>query len=251
MNRIIVNRNRIDNYKDDEIEINNNKIWFYKDNKYEFEYIDCDDVRLEFMIDNAKIEILDYSSDNYLKIKNIYNIDNGSLRIDKFYNNKKVDEEIDFNLMQDGDRVDYNFATISLGEENYIINVNHNNKNTISNIDNRSVALKNSKINYTINSRVLKDCVKSMLDQNTRIITLDECEAKISPNMFIDLDDVIAKHGSVIGTFKEDQVFYLMSKGISYNDTVKLLIKGYLLSKIKVNVDIRMKIMDIIDRYWR
>lgn len=251
MNRIIVNRNRIDNYKDDEIEINNNKIWFYKDNKYEFEYIDCDDVRLEFMIDNAKIEILDYSSDNYLKIKNIYNIDNGSLRIDKFYNNKQVDEEIDFNLMQDGDRIDYNFATISLGEENYIINVNHNNKNTISNIDNRSVALKNSKINYTINSRVLKDCVKSMLDQNTRIITLDECEAKISPNMFIDLDDVIAKHGSVIGTFKEDQVFYLMSKGISYNDTVKLLIKGYLLSKIRVNVDIRMKIMDIIDRYWR
>lgn len=251
MNKIIVNRNIIDNYKDDEIEINNNKIWFYKDNKYEFEYIDCDDVRLEFMIDNAKIEILDYSSDNYLKIKNIYNIDNGSLRIDKFYNNKQVDEEIDFNLMQDGDRIDYNFATISLGEENYIINVNHNNKNTISNIDNRSVALKNSKINYTINSRVLKDCVKSMLDQNTRIITLDECEAKISPNMFIDLDDVIAKHGSVIGTFKEDQVFYLMSKGISYNDTVKLLIKGYLLSKIRVNVDIRMKIMDIIDRYWR
>lgn len=251
MNRIIVNRNRIDNYKDDEIEINNNKIWFYKDNKYEFEYIDCDDVRLEFMIDNAKIEILDYSSDNYLKIKNIYNIDNGSLRIDKFYNNKQVNEEIDFNLMQDGDRIDYNFATISLGEENYIINVNHNNKNTISNIDNRSVALKNSKINYTINSRVLKDCVKSMLDQNTRIITLDECEAKISPNMFIDLDDVIAKHGSVIGTFKEDQVFYLMSKGISYNDTVKLLIKGYLLSKIRVNVDIRMKIMEIIDRYWR
>ena len=251
MNRIIVNRNRINNYKDDEIEINNNKIWFYKDNKYEMEYIDCDDVRLEFMIDNVKIEILDYSSDNYLKIKNIYNIDNGSLRIDKFYNNKMVDEEIDFNLMQDGDRVDYNFATISLGEENYIINVNHNNKNTISNIDNRSVALKNSKINYTINSRVLKDCVKSMLDQNTRIITLDECEAKISPNMFIDLDDVIAKHGSVIGTFKEDQVFYLMSKGISYNDTVKLLIKGYLLSKIRVNVDIRMKIMDIIDRYWR
>ena len=42
-----------------------------------------------------------------------------------------------------------------------------------------------------------------------------------------------------------------MSKGISYNDTVKLLIKGYLLSKIRVNVDIRMKIMDIIDRYWR
>ena len=55
---------------------------------------------------------------------------------------------------------------------------------------------------------------------------MGECDTKISPNMFIDLDDVIAKHGSAIGTFKDDQVFYLMSKGINYNDALKLLIKG-------------------------
>lgn len=80
---------------------------------------------------------------------------------------------------------------------------------------------------------------------------MGECDTKIEPNMFIDLDDVEARHGSVIGTFKDDQVFYLMSKGISYNDTLKLLIKGYLLSKIEVSVDVRIKMMDIIERYWR
>ena len=80
---------------------------------------------------------------------------------------------------------------------------------------------------------------------------MGECDASISPNMFIDLDDVEAKHGSVIGAFKEDQVFYLMSKGISYNDTLKLLIKGYIMSNMEVDSDLRLRIMDIIDTYWR
>jgi Fe-S cluster assembly scaffold protein SufB len=69
--------------------------------------------------------------------------------------------------------------------------------------------------------------------------------------MFIDLDDVEARHGSVIGSFNEDQVFYLMSKGISYSDTLKLLIKGYILANLSVHFELRKKIIEIIDTYWR
>ena len=79
----------------------------------------------------------------------------------------------------------------------------------------------------------------------------DNSDAKICPNMFIDLDDVSAKHGSVIGTFNNEQIFYLMSKGISYYDSLKLLIKGCLLADLVVAADKRMKILEIIDRYWR
>ena len=80
---------------------------------------------------------------------------------------------------------------------------------------------------------------------------MDECDAKIAPNMFIDIDDVEARHGSIIGSFKEDDVFYLMSKGISYNDTLKLLVKGYLLHDIGGYFDLRQRIMDVINMYWR
>ena len=80
---------------------------------------------------------------------------------------------------------------------------------------------------------------------------MGDCNTSVSPNMFIDLDDVEAKHGSVIGSFKEDQIFYLMSKGISYNDSLKLLIKGYLLGNFLGDTELRFKIMDIIDTYWR
>ena len=122
---------------------------------------------------------------------------------------------------------------------------------TFSNINNRSVALKNSSLDFIINSKVVEKANKSILNQNTRIVTMDECDAKISPNMFIDIDDVEAKHGSIIGSFKEDYIFYLMSKGISYSDALKLLIKGYLLLNIGGYFDLRQKIMEIINMYWR
>ena len=80
---------------------------------------------------------------------------------------------------------------------------------------------------------------------------MGECDTKIEPNMFIDLDDISAKHGSIIGTFKEEDIFYLMSKGISYNNSVKLLVKGYLFGNIGGYFDLRQRILNIINRYWR
>ena len=251
MNKILVNKNKIDDYEDEKIIIHDGNICFYQDGVYELEYIDCDRINFNFVVNDCNIKILESSFGNDIVINNRYDIDNGSLVISRFSNDKNVDSKIDFNLLHEGDRVDYNFANICLGEEKYTININHKEKKTVSYINNRTVAFKNSKTNFIINSVVLKDCVKSILDQNTRIVTMGECDTKIEPNMFIDLDDVEARHGSVIGTFKDDQVFYLMSKGISYNDTMKLLIKGYLLSKIEVSADVRMRMIDIIDRYWR
>ena len=210
-----------------------------------------DKVELIINIINSRVNIMESSFDNTLEINNIYNINNGGVKINKFYTNEGIKEKIVVNLNKDKDYIYYNFSSITKGIEEYIMDINHNAKNTLSNISNKSVALKNSKINFTINSNVYKECNGSILEQNTRIVTMDKCDAKIQPNMFIDLDDVEARHGSVIGTFKDDQIFYLMSKGISYNDTLKLLIKGYLLGNVMVNFDVRKKIIDIIDMYWR
>ena len=44
--------------------------------------------------------------------------------------------------------------------------------------------------------------------------------------MFISEEDVTAIHSSTIGSINEEDLFYLMSRGISYNDSVKLIIKG-------------------------
>ena len=124
-------------------------------------------------------------------------------------------------------------------------------KSTSSNVCNKSIAMEGSTLNFVINSIVGKEYEKSILNQSTRIVTLGESNSHISPNMYIDCDDVEARHGSVIGTFKDDLVFYLMSRGIEYSDSIKLLIKGYLLSNVDTDSNLREKIFNVIDMYWR
>ena len=249
MNKIIISNNKISSDSSD-ISINNNEIIFNNSGEYILEYIEDGSYNVTFIIKD-NIKLIESSYDLELDINNKYIIDNGMLKVVKFYNNKKVIENIDIDLCSSGSRIDYYFSNICRMEERYNININHKFKETVSNIQNKSIALKNSILKFIINSNVSKDSVKSILEQNTRIVTMGECDSSISPNMYIDLNDVTAKHGSVIGAFKDDVIFYLMSKGINYNDTIKLLIKGYIMSNMDVDVDNRMKIMEIIDTYWR
>lgn len=249
MNKIIISNNKISSDSSD-ISINNNEIIFNNSGEYILEYIEDGSYNVTFIIKD-NIKLIESSYDLELDINNKYIIDNGMLKVVKFYNNKKVIENIDIDLCSSGSRIDYYFSNICRMEERYNININHKFKETVSNIQNKSIALKNSILKFIINSNVSKDSVKSILEQNTRIVTMGECDSSISPNMYIDLNDVTAKHGSVIGSFKDDVIFYLMSKGINYNDTIKLLIKGYIMSNMDVDVDNRMKIMEIIDTYWR
>ena len=249
MNKILVSKNKITSDYDN-ILINGNTITFSTAGDYFIEYTANSKNNLRFII-NSHVKLFESSFDIELDNHNKYIIDGGSLEVIKFYNNENVNEIIDIDLCQEKDQIDYTFVNICRKEERYTININHKCKNTISNIFNKSIAFKNSLVNFIINSNVYKECIKCKLNQNTRIVTMDECDAKVCPNMFIDLDDVEAKHGSVIGSFKEDNIFYLMSKGINYNDTIKLLVSGYIISGIGKNHYLRQKITDIIDMYWR
>lgn len=248
MNKILIGKDIVSN--NDKVIIDKNKITFKESGEYVIEYVDDIKKGIVFDIYND-VKLIETSFDHKLVLDNKYIVNNGEVLVIKFYNNLLVNEEINIDLCNFGSKIDYRFINICKGIEDYIININHKCRGTISNINNKSVALKNSKLNFTINSKVVKMANESVLNQNTRIVTMDECDAKISPNMLIDNDDVEAKHGSIIGAFKEEDVFYLMSKGISYNDALKLLIKGYLLLDIKGYFDLRQKVMDIINTYWR
>ena len=45
----------------------------------------------------------------------------------------------------------------------------------------------------------------------------------------------------------EEDLFYLMSRGISYNDSVKLIIKGMILSNINPDMENMERILSILD----
>lgn len=251
MNKILVSRNNIVS-NSDKVIINNGNISFISSGVYLIEYVDCSKIDLCIEIDN-NIDVVLYEGAflGNIVVNNNYVIRNGSLKVNKFYNNDSVKENINISLCNIGSKIDYKFSNICKGNESYIININHNNKNTVSNISNKSIGMDNCKLDFVINSNVSKEYVGSILNQNTRIVTIGICDTSVSPNMYIDCDDVEARHGSVIGTFNEEMLFYLMSRGISYDDSIKLLVKGYLFSNIEIDNMFREKIISIIDEYWR
>lgn len=154
--------------------------------------------------------------------------ENASLIINKLYNEKEVDENITINLNGFNSRVDYNFSTLTYDNQKYIININHNNKSTISNVINHGVVMNDSKLSFEVNSTVKKGNKGSKLKQESKIIVMSSNNSIIKPNLFIDEYDVDAFHSATIGKFRDDEIFYLKTKGLKEKDAVSLLIKGFL-----------------------
>ena len=79
------------------------------------------------------------------------------------------------------------------------------------------------------------------LEETSKIINLSDGDSKIIPNLIIDTKEVIANHSAFIGTFNNNDLNYLMSRGITKDIAYKLLIKSILLSNMKLDTNIFIK----------
>ena len=158
-----------------------------------------------------------------------FNLDeNAYLIINKMYNEKEIHENITINLNGINSKVDYNFSTKVYNDQKYVININHNNKNTVSNVINHGVVMNDAHLLFEVNSTIKKGNNKSKLNQESKIIVMSKNNSVIKPNLFIDEYDVDAVHSATIGKFNKNEIFYLMSKGITKEESINLLIKGFL-----------------------
>lgn len=249
MNKILINNNILDDYKDNNIEIKNNTITFLNNGDYTLEYINCNNINLTINIpDNIVTKLFIISSDNNLKVNNHYTLGtNSNLLIFKFYYNKSVSEEVLFNLNGEKAMLSYNFSSISKHSEEYHIIVNHNHNRVTSKISNKSIGLNDSKIKMQIDSILDKGNIDCVMDQNSRILTLGDVDATIIPNMFIEEDSVEARHGSVVGRIRPEDIFYLMSRGITEEESIFLIVKGLIFSNLVLDMEKRARILKIIE----
>ncbi|MBQ8681317.1 MAG: SufD family Fe-S cluster assembly protein [Bacilli bacterium] len=248
MKKIVIDNNRLDDYRDSNIIIRDNKIIFNSNGDYTLEYVNSGDINLDIDIaDNVTIKLFIWSNGNDLKILNHYKLGyKSNLMLFKFYYNNNVDENVVIDLNGEYSHLSYNFSSISRGKEEYHIIVNHNHHRVSSNISNKCIGLDNSKIKLQIDSVLDKGNTLCVMDQNSRILTLGKVEATIIPNMFIEEDSVEAKHGSIVGRIAPEEIFYLMSRGITEEEAVTLLIKGFIFSNLVVDMEKRARIFQVI-----
>ncbi len=127
--------------------------------------------------------------------------------------------------------------------------INHLVENTKSYQLIKSVLGKNTKAAYQGKIFVNSKAQKTDGYQLSKAILLDQTsEFNAKPELEIYADDVKCSHGSSSGSLDENSIFYLMSRGLNYNQSKELLINGFLLDVVDKITDseIRNLVKNII-----
>lgn len=251
MNRIIIENDEIIksdiiyNYKRKEntfeiseliLDINNNDDIYLNINNNDSKLI------INFNIkDNIKLNLVIINKCCNSKIQYKYNLGKNAIcNIEKLNIVSSIREMIIANL-DSSSNFNYIHKSIAISKENYDYMIYHNGINSNSNIINNSVNEQGS-IYYQISSFIPKNINGCTANQFNRIINNTDNNCEIRPNLYIDCDDVTANHSALIDKFSNSELFYLESKGIDKDTSIKMLTKGFLLSNIK-----NKEIIDIIN----
>jgi len=121
-------------------------------------------------------------------------------------------------------------------------NINHLAEKTKSYQLIKSVLNDNSKGIYQGKIFVNSKAQKTDGYQLSKALLLNEnTEFDAKPELEIYADDVKCSHGSTSGNLDEDAIFYLMSRGLNYQQSRKLLVNGFLLDVVEKITDLEIK----------
>lgn len=241
--------------KNEDFNVTTIDIEILSDTELEIKYTCLEDTKLYLNFDikdNAHACIFEIRTGNKIKVQYNYNLGSeANLIVNKFYDCDKVREVDIINLDGFKSNIEHHLKTISTNHEKYDIVINHNNNNTVSNISNNGVNILDGRLVFNVTGFVpngKKDCD---VNQENRIITMNDNKCAINPNLLIDENDVSANHSALIGKFNDEEIFYLRSRGIQKRDAINLLVKGVLLSKLELTEERKEELTNIIDKYWR
>lgn len=151
-----------------------------------------------------------------------------------------ISNNIVINLDGENSSVEYHYSNINKENNRYNILVNHNASNTVSNVYNHGLNVFNNNLDYNVTGKVLATSNNCICNQENQIINLENGNSTILPNLLIDNYNVISNHSAYIGKFKDEILFYLMSRGISKKSGYELLIKSFLINSSESEDDISL-----------
>ena len=196
---------------------------------------------------NVSFHILEICKSSKLKIKYEYNLDAYSdVTVTKFYDCDHVKELDLIQLNGEYASINHHLKTITKEKQRFDLVTYHNAAHTESHMLNHGVNIKEGSIDFQVTSIVYQGIKGCTLNQNNRIITMNDQKCNIEPILLIEEEDVVANHSAHIGQFDKEQLFYIMSRGIREDKALQLLIKGFLLESVSETDSIQK----IIEQYW-
>ena len=236
-------------------------------------------LRLNFeLYENSSLRIIDLFRDtsekNFLNIFYNFDLKENSIlknyKVDKFenknikYSFNNIEQEknsiSETFILSSGSNFCKNEINCNLNGEyssafvNGIFSINNNKHHEIRTIINHLT--ENTK-SYQLIKSVLEDSSRAVYQgkifvnskaqktdgyQLSKAILLNkDSEFNAKPELEIYADDVKCSHGSASGSLNEDSIFYLMSRGLNYQQSRELLINGFLLDVVEKITDPEVK----------
>lgn len=167
-----------------------------------------------------------YSKDEYLnldvkkdEVVNIYHF---------IYNSSC---QVNINMIGKNAKVYYYLSALNRDDNNCHIQINHLQSQTESYITTHGVNACDNKLLFDVTSVVPKTSFKCICNQDNMIVNVTNGVSKIMPKLLIENYDTSSAHSAYIGGFKDEALFYLASRGISYEVAFEMLIQGFLLNE--------------------
>lgn len=149
----------------------------------------------------------------------------------------KSDLDIDFVIdLEENSEATLQIASIDSGNFTKIFrgNVNHNGIASTSLTKMAGINSSTGTLRFLGSSYIKNGAHKSSTRQEAKITNLSpDAKSECSPSLLIKENDVKASHGAALGAYDPEMLFYLMSRGISLEESKKLITFGSLLPIIE------------------
>lgn len=187
-------------------------------------------VVLNLLGKNTKLNI-------HVEIKN-----NASLDLNYLLIEGRMDIKTD--LVEENARFNLNYSVLNSNNSNNQIVVRHSASKTTSLLKNHGFSKEHANLVFDVSAYIDKEASKCISRQDNKIIEDSSSLSQINPNLYIDNYDVEASHSAYVGEFKENELFYLMSRGLDLEMSKFLLLKAFLIGAFNLDEEIQ-------ERYYR
>lgn len=154
-----------------------------------------------------------------------------------------------------GEKAGNDLKTIYLGAGNQVKDINYiaelKGKKTSVDIDVQGALKDNSKKNFKGTIDFKKGAKKAKGNENEFCMLLSDTAKSLAlPMLLCTEDEVEGNHSTASGKADEKELFYIMSRGLSYKEAIKLMVKARfnkILERIKEE-EIKNEVLEEIDR---
>ena len=170
--------------------------------------------------------IVNYYVTNSSNIKRTFNVE-GTLNVIEINVDKTRDSLFITLNKENAEAYVKNLVIANNLESTFIQNITHNSKYTFSNIENVGVSFDGGNITFDTTGKIEKGMSKSKCSQLSRGVVMDnKSTVTAKPILLIDEYDCFANHGASIGKMSDDDLFYLMSRGLTKDEAFLLILQG-------------------------